>query len=176
MVTKEERARGLFEQGNKSKEVSEILSDRGIKTTLNTIRHYYTRWNEGFRSHREYQEDWAKNKGFRSYSEYQEDWAKNKGFGSYSEYRKYLKDPDFKEIYNSDGIDEVREDNPYFLMLRLSERKYELEMEAKEVEEIKRTEKYKKLEEILPEEGGERIEYIGKLRKGLKILRQLGKI
>ncbi len=30
-------------------------------------------------------------------------------------------------------------------------------------------------EEILPEKGRERIEYIGKLRKGLKILRQLGK-
>ncbi len=119
MVAIEEKVRELFEQGNKSKEVFEILSDEGIKTTLNTIKHYYTSW--------------------------------NKGFGSWYEYQKYLRDLDFKEIWDSDGLDKISKDNPYFLMISEEE-------------------------EILPEKGRERIEYIGKLRKGLKILRQLGKI
>ncbi len=99
------------------------------------------------------------------------------GFKNHSEYRKYLKDLDFKEIYNSsNGLDGAEEDNPYVLMSRFLDRKDELESEGKGVEEIRGTEEYDKLEEFLPKEGDKRISYLRELKRGLEILNKQGKI
>ena len=83
----------------------------------------------------------------------------------------YSKDPHFREICDSNGSDGINEDNPYILMSRISEMEYILR------EEITETEEYKKLEEILKNiEPTKRLKYIGKLKRGVEILKQLGKI
>ncbi len=162
MVTaKEKRARELFEQRYKPKEVYKILSDKGTKISASRIKGYYTAWGQGYESNSEYRKDLEKGRVFKNRSKRRDYLSREEVFKSYSEYKKYSRDPYFREIWDSDGIDEVREDNPYVLMLRFSE----IEGESEE------TKIYEKLEEILPEKGGERIKYISKLKRGVEILK-----
>jgi len=171
MVTIEEEARKLFEKGKKPEEVYEILSEKGIKASESTIETYNRLWRNGYESQSAYLDDLAKKNGFKSWSEYRKHLLMKNGFEKYSEYSKYSKDPHFREICDSNGSDGINEDNPYILMSRISEMEYILR------EEITETEEYKKLEEILEKMGQkERIKYIGKLRRGVEILKQLGKI
>ncbi|MCD6274777.1 MAG: hypothetical protein J7J15_02000 [Candidatus Aenigmarchaeota archaeon] len=171
MVTIEEEAIKLFEQGKKPKEVYEILSGKGIETSLSTIKEYYKVCTQGFKSRYEYLKDLARKKGFESWYEYQKELVKKRGFKDYSKYCEYLKDPYFKEIYYSNGSDGINEDNPYILMSRI------LEMKDKLKERITETEEYEKLEEILKNiEPTKRVNYIGKLRRGVEILIELRKI
>ncbi len=177
MVTaKEKRARELFEQRYKPKEVSEIPLGKGTKISDSTIKGYYTAWRKGYENNSEYRKDLARIKESENRSEHRDYLSREEGFKSYSEYRKYLRDPYFREIWDSDGLDEVGRDNHYVLMLRFSEMKDKLESEAKGVGEIEGTEEYEKLEEILPKKGNERIKYIGKLKRGVEILNYQGKV
>ena len=165
MVTIEEEARKLFDQGKKPKEVYEILSGERIKVSLSTIENYYRLWKSGFKSQSEYLKDLAKRKGFKSWYEYQDWLAQRKGFKNYSEYHELIKDPNFKKICDSKGSDEINEDNPYSWMSRI------LEMGATS-KDITETDEYIKLKEILENiEPTERLKYIGKLRGGVKILK-----
>ena len=189
MVTIEEEARKLFEKGKKPEEVYEILSEKGIKASESTIETYNRLWRNGYEGQSAYLDDLAKRKGFESRSEYRKHLLRNKGFEKYSEQSKYSKDPyfkeicdsngsdeinngyiikdqDSKEICDSNGSDEINENNPYILVSKF------LEMKAKS-EDITETEEYKKLEEILENmKPKERLKYIGKLKRGIKILKK----
>jgi len=189
MVTIEEEAIKLFEQGKKPEEVYEILSEKGIKASESTIETYNRLWRNGYEGQSAYLDDLAKRKGFESRSEYRKHLLRNKGFEKYSEQSKYSKDPyfkeicdsngsdeinngyiikdqDSKEICDSNGSDEINENNPYILVSKF------LEMKAKS-EDITETEEYKKLKEILENmKPKERLKYIGKLKRGIKILKK----
>jgi len=211
MVTIEEEAIKLFEQGKKPEEVYEILSEKGIKASESTIETYNRLWRNGYKGQSAYLDDLAKRKGFGSWPEYRKHLLRKNGFKNYSEQSKYSKDPYFKEICDSNGSDGINngyiikdqdskeicdsngsdginngyiikdqdskeicdsngsdgiKDNPYILESRI------LGMKAKS-EDITETEEYEKLKEILENmKPKERLKYIGKLRRGIKILKE----
>ena len=188
MVTIEEEAIKLFEQGKKPEEVFDILSEKGIKASISTIKNYYRLWRNGYEGQSAYLDDLAKRKGFGSWPEYRKHLLRKNGFKNYSEQSKYSKDPYFKEICDSNGSDGINngyiikdqdskeicdsngsdgiKDNPYILESRI------LGMKAKS-EDITETEEYEKLKEILENmKPKERLKYIGKLRRGIKILKE----
>ncbi len=188
MVTIEEEAIKLFEQGKKPEEVHKILIEMGIKASISTIETYNRLWRNGYESQSAYLDDLARKKGSESWPEYRKHLLRKNGFEKYSEQSKYSKDPYFKEICDSNGSDEINNgyiikdqdskeicdsngsdeinDNPYILMSKI------LEMKAKS-EDITETNEYKKLKEILENmKPKERLKYIGKLRRGIKILKK----
>ena len=165
MVTIEEEAIKLFEQGKKPEEVFDILSEKGIKASISTIKNYYRLWRNGYEGQSAYLDDLAKRNGFESRSEYRKHLLMKNGFEKYSEQSRYSKDTYFKEICDSNGSDGIN-DNPYILESRI------LGMKAKS-EDITETEEYKKLKEILENmEPKKRLKYIGKLKRGLEILKK----
>jgi len=87
--------------------------------------------------------------------------AKMNGFKNQYEREKFMNDPNFMEIYE---FGNYSENNPYILWLRWLEKKDE---KARE-----------KVIESLPRnmDISEKIKYIGKLARGLEILKESGKI
>ena len=188
MVTIEEEAIKLFEQGKKPEEVHKILIEMGIKASISTIKNYYRLRRRGFKSQYEYRKYLARKYGFKNYSEsrkylvgkngleswpkYQDGLAQKKEFKNYYEYCKYMiKDSNFRKIYYSNGSDGINENNPYILMSKIWKMKYILG------EGITGTKEYEKLNEILKNiEPTKRLKYIEKLERGVEILIKLGKI
>ena len=171
MVTIEEEAIKLFEQGKKPEEVLDILSEKGIKASESTIKTYNRLWRNGYEGQSAYLKDLARKKGSESWYEHQGKLVRERGFKNYPEYYSYIiKDSNFREIYYSNGSDGINENNPYILMLKF------LEMKAAS-KDITETNEYKKLKEILKNmKPKERLTYIEKLERGVEILIKLGKI
>ena len=150
--TIKERAYKLFDSGKSPEEVLKTLSEQGVKSSLRTISGYYSMWKYGCNTYSEYRE-------YRKRLKRPKENEKNV-FKTPYERRIYLTDPYFGEIYSGDIPSEW---NPYLLMWKWLKNK---DVEARDL----LIENYLKEMDAL-----ERIMYIGKLRRGLEILKELGK-
>ena len=149
----EKSARKYFEQGYTARETHKILLAKGIKCSENTIKHYRIAYNKGFSSSGEYAKHLVNKKGFKSeynrhkYIKEFEDFKKHSEiFKDFEEYKIYMGDWDFEVIYRN--IENcIDPENPFMATLRQD---LEFMIERPEDEEY--------------------------IRRGIEILKELGKI